>query len=76
MAEAISDPDKNREDGALTAKGDQGYARGDAETAILPSGQVAGLITQMKGISDVFPDMVREARDLSSRIREFFKEEN
>ena len=76
MAEAISDPDNNREDGALTAKGDQGYARGDAETAILPSGQVAGLITQMKGISDVFPDMVREARDLSSRIREFFKEEN
>ena len=74
-AEATSDPDKGRENGKIMAKGDQGYVQGDADTAILPSGQVAGLIRQMKGISEVFPDMVKEAQALSLQLYNFFNEE-
>lgn len=39
------------------------------------AGQVAGLINQIKGVSGVFPDMVRDARALSSKIHDFFQEE-
>ncbi len=75
--EEISNPDKAIEDAKIKAEGDTGYVQseGDADTAIMPAGQVASLINQIKGVSDVFPDMVKEARVLSSKLYTFFKEE-
>jgi hypothetical protein len=40
----------------------------------MPAGQVASLIKDLKGISDVFPEMVREAEIISSRLNHFFRE--
>jgi len=74
-AEAISDPDKAREDERINTGGDGGYVSGDADTAILPAGQVASQIKQIKNISDIFPDMVKEAKTLSSQLNSFLKED-
>jgi len=51
---------------------DQAYASGDADSAIMPAGQVAGLIKQLKEIATVFPEMVNEAVGISERLRAFF----
>jgi enoyl-[acyl-carrier protein] reductase II len=73
---AISDPDKAREDTKLQADGDQSYleSEGDAESAIMPAGQAASLIDQIKGVSDIFPEMISAARTLSTRLNTFFEE--
>ncbi len=48
--EQISDPDKSEEDAEIRAEGDSDYAQseGDADTSIMPAGQVASLINQIK----------------------------
>jgi enoyl-[acyl-carrier protein] reductase II len=76
-AEQISDPDKSKEDARIKAEGDSGYVQseGDGDTAIMPAGQAAGLINQIKGVCEVFPDMVKDARALSSKLHSFFQEE-
>jgi enoyl-[acyl-carrier protein] reductase II len=75
-AEAISDPDKEREDAKLNADVDNSYVRPDSEadSAIMPAGQVASIIRGIRGISEIFPDMINEAKALSSRLNSFFKE--
>lgn len=75
-AEIASDPDKAREDAKLRAGGDEAYVDGDAEEAIMPAGQVASLIKEIKGISDIFPDMIKEAKTLSLKLDNLFKEED
>lgn len=75
-AEAISDPDKEREDAKLNAKADSSYVRpdGKADNAIMPAGQVAGLIREIKRISEIFPDMIKDAKTISSRLNSLFKD--
>ncbi|MDY6879699.1 MAG: nitronate monooxygenase [Desulfatiglans sp.] len=74
-AEEISDPDKKKEDARMNKGGDSGYVEGNADTAIMPAGQVAALIRQIKGVSEVFPGMVREGKSLSLELSRLFTEE-
>jgi hypothetical protein len=38
----------------------------------MPAGQVASLIKEIKSISEVFPDMLKEAKEISSKLHSFF----
>jgi len=75
-AEMIGGSDRTDEDKSTNGVSDQGYVKGDADTAIMPAGQVASLIEEIKGISEVFPDMIQEAKAISSQLNIFFKEED
>jgi enoyl-[acyl-carrier protein] reductase II len=75
-AEMIGGSDRTDEDKSTNGVSDQGYAQGDADTAVMPAGQVASLIKEIKGISEVFPDMIQEAKAISSQLHTFFKEED
>jgi NAD(P)H-dependent flavin oxidoreductase YrpB (nitropropane dioxygenase family) len=44
----------------------------DAETSLMPCGQVCGLVHEMGGTADVFPDMVRSAHSLLEALRRVF----
>ncbi len=72
----VADPEKAREDERIKSGGDDAYVDGDAEQAIMPAGQVASVIKQIKGIAEVFPDMVKEAKTISSELNRFFKEDD
>jgi len=74
-AEAAANPDKARDNKSPGRSGDDMYVDGDADEAVMPAGQVASLISDLKAISDVFPDMLKEAAELSSRLNSFFKED-
>ncbi len=45
------------------------------DSAIMPGGQVAGLVNDIKNASEIFPDMVRNAQALINRIASQFKED-
>lgn len=45
------------------------------DSAIMPGGQVAGLVKEIKNASEIFPDMVRNAQALINRIASQFKED-
>jgi len=45
------------------------------DSAIMPGGQVAGLIYDIKNASEIFPDMVRNAQLLINKIASQFKED-
>ena len=70
-AEVVA-PEKAKEDERIRSGGEDAYVDGDAEEAIMPAGQVASLIREIKRITDVFPDMVREAGIISKRLNRFF----
>jgi len=72
----VADPEKAREDERIKSGGDDAYVDVDAEQAIMPAGQVASVIKQIKGIAEVFPDMVKEAKTISSELNRFFKEDD
>lgn len=74
-AALMSNPDKNSEDQQLREGADQAYMDGDPGKAIVPAGQVAGLIKEIKEISDVFPDMVKEAKEFATKINSFLMED-
>lgn len=69
----VSDPEKAREDSRIRSGGEDAYVDGDAQEAIMPAGQVAGLVRDIKRITDVFPEMVSEAAMISERLYNFFK---
>jgi enoyl-[acyl-carrier protein] reductase II len=71
MTEALSNPDKSKNEGLINGGG-YGYIQGDADTAVLPAGQVAGLISDIKGIRNIFPDMIAEAEKVAARLHAFF----
>ena len=73
-AERIGDPDKAHEakDGETE---DDAYVKGDADTAIMPAGQVAALIKNVKDISRIFPEMIEAATELSAGLNRLFADE-
>ena len=70
-AMSVSDPEKAREDGRIRSGGDEAYMEGDAQEAIMPAGQIAAIIRDIKHIMDVFPDMIREAALVSEKLNRF-----
>lgn len=73
----IADPEKAGQAAASGKSGDEAYvqAGGEADEAVMPAGQVAGLIRAIVGAGEVFPDMVQGARALARGLEKFFKED-
>lgn len=69
----VADPEAAREDERIRSGGDSAYVDKDEEQSIMPAGQVAGLIRQIKSITEVFPDMIAEAKEISSKLNRFFQ---
>jgi enoyl-[acyl-carrier protein] reductase II len=71
----IADPERSK--GAALKSADEAYVQlaGEADEAVMPAGQVAGLIRAIVGAGEVFPDMVQAARALAGSLEKFFKEE-
>jgi NAD(P)H-dependent flavin oxidoreductase YrpB (nitropropane dioxygenase family) len=44
------------------------YVDGDPETSILPTGQVVGLVNEIKTVRQVIEDVIREAVSLRERL--------
>ncbi len=74
-AEWVSNPDKVSEDQQIRENGDNAYMNSGPAKAIIPAGQVAGLIKEIKAISDIFPDMVKEAQETAANVNTFLTED-
>ncbi|MFC1886266.1 NAD(P)H-dependent flavin oxidoreductase [Thermodesulfobacteriota bacterium] len=48
--------------------------KGDAESTIMSSGQIAGMIKDMKSVSEVFPEMIKDAVQITMRLNNLFTE--
>jgi len=74
---AIRDPDKAKEDDKLNLAGDRLYVQsgGDKNTSLMPCGQAAGIIKEMKGIAEVIPELMEGVKSLASQLSAFFKGE-
>jgi NAD(P)H-dependent flavin oxidoreductase YrpB (nitropropane dioxygenase family) len=71
----IQNPDKHQEDKHLKgANADAKYIQsgGDADTAIMPAGQIAGLIKQIDKTDKIFPELMRSADLLTQQLRAIF----
>lgn len=71
----ISHPDKAQEDGRLNEAGDRSYVQsgGDAETALMPCGQIAGVVHEMRDINQVISTIIKDSARLSDRLANFFR---
>ncbi|MFO7557214.1 MAG: nitronate monooxygenase [Desulfobacterales bacterium] len=58
-------------DRVMETKGDASYVQsgGDKDTAVMPCGQIAGLIRESIRIRDIFSEIVHEAETVSHRIQ-------
>lgn len=45
------------------------YIGGDPENSMLPCGQVVGLIEEVKTISEVIDEIIKEASELMNRLK-------
>jgi NAD(P)H-dependent flavin oxidoreductase YrpB (nitropropane dioxygenase family) len=73
--EMIQNPDKTMEDKRLnSASADIKYIQsgGDADTAIMPAGQIAGLIKQIESIGKIFPELMKGAILLAQQLKSTF----
>jgi len=76
-AKRIRDTDKSIEDAKLEALGEANYVQsgGDADTAIMPCGQIAGLVGGLKGIEELMSEMSAGCKSLSRKLSSLFNEE-
>ncbi len=75
IVEMIQNPDKKLEDRHLSGRGADGryvQSGGDAETAIMPAGQIAGLVKQLDSIEKIFPELMRDASLLAQQLNTIF----
>jgi len=58
-------------DAIMEAKGDASYVQsgGDKDTAVMPCGQVAGIIHESIAIRDIFSEILRDIETVSTRIQ-------
>ncbi|MEW6439312.1 MAG: nitronate monooxygenase [bacterium] len=61
-------------DSALLQSGDASYlqAGGDGDSAVMPCGQIAGLIQRIRDIREVFTELTANAGEVSRRLAAFF----
>jgi enoyl-[acyl-carrier protein] reductase II len=77
-AVSILNPVKSKEDRQIQGDAaDRQYIQsgGDADSAIMPAGQIAGLIQNVKDIGAVFPEMIEAAHTISERVFKNFQRE-
>jgi enoyl-[acyl-carrier protein] reductase II len=72
VVERLADPKASGQVGLLAS----GYLESDgsAQTSIMPSGQVAGLIHGIETVSDLFAEWIGHAREVSKRLNALFGE--
>jgi len=73
---AISNRDKTQEDKTLKETGDRNYVMqaADRDSALMPCGQIGGLIKDVKDIRELIPELLEEARSLSSKVHAYLQE--
>lgn len=59
----------------INALADRIYCNDDAHNSLMPAGQIAGMIGKILNINEVIPALFDEAKALSTRVFEFFREE-
>lgn len=71
----ISNPDKAQEDKNLVASGDKSYVQSakDPETALMPCGQIAGVVYGISDINQVITTIMKDAASLSDKLANFFR---
>ncbi|GAB6162930.1 nitronate monooxygenase [Desulfothermus naphthae] len=71
----ISSSDKQKEDKKLTEAGDKAYVQsgGDADSALMPCGQVAGLVKELKSVKDIIFEMIEDAKSILNNLSNYFK---
>lgn len=71
----ISSSDKQKEDKKLTEAGDKVYVQsgGDADSALMPCGQVAGLVKELKSVKDIIFEMIEDAKSILNNLSNYFK---
>ncbi|MBI5568708.1 MAG: nitronate monooxygenase [Desulfomonile tiedjei] len=74
----IKDTDRSKEDAKLEASGEASYVQsgGDADTTIMPCGQIAGLVKDLKGIEELLSELSAGCRSLSRKLSLLFNEES
>lgn len=78
-AELIGGPDKLKEDRKLDSQGDKKYIAEegvDADSAIMPCGQISGLIREIKSMGEMLPEMMEKAQILSLQLQDVFQDKN
>jgi enoyl-[acyl-carrier protein] reductase II len=58
----------------INAYADEFYCHEDPDKAIMPAGQIAGLIGSVVSVRDVIETIIREARNCLPVVNDFFKE--
>jgi len=58
-----------------SAFADKIYCRCDPDNSLMPSGQIAGMIEEILDIPEVVNRLFNEAKTLSARVSDFFKED-
>ncbi|MDQ7783986.1 MAG: nitronate monooxygenase [Desulfomonilaceae bacterium] len=73
----IKNSDKAKEDAKLESTGDKSYVQsgGNPDTAIMPCGQVAGLVSDLKGVEELLSELSQGCRSLSRGLFSVFNEE-
>ncbi|MCJ7594633.1 MAG: nitronate monooxygenase [Desulfobacterales bacterium] len=73
----ISNKDKTQEDRTLRETGDRNYVMqaADGDSALMPCGQIGGLITEVRNVAELIPELLKEARLLSSKLYSYLQEE-
>ncbi len=77
-AESIINLSKAGENEKAQAESDKRYIRSEADpdSAIMPAGQIAGLIKDIEEVSELIPRMFNEASTFSNQLNIFFQEKD
>ena len=73
-AMAVAYPEKTSREEKNQVEGENAYVEGDADEAIMPAGQVASLIKEIKRIGEIFPDMIENAKTVASELNLFLRD--
>lgn len=73
----IKDADGSKEDAKLETSGEASYVQsgGDADSTIMPCGQIAGLVGSLKGIEELLCQLSAGCGSLSLKLSSLFNEE-
>ena len=71
----IKNRDKAKEDSKLESTGDRSYVQsgGNRDTAIMPCGQIAGLVSELMGVDEVLDELTQRVRSLSEDLGSLFR---
>ena len=74
MTEHLKGMEEAEADEFLHKAGDASYVQegGNRENATMPCGQSVGVVKRIESLTEVFSELIGEARDISTRLGNFF----